>query len=170
MTLNRDRLRFFSPFSTLSGDYLDKVLDKAKVLDVPKGKIIFPRGKTLPDSLYLLEGEVDLVSASFERSTRSAGSEASQVPLNNTLPTELSAVATTPVRLLQLERDFIDKVMAWSQSQDQPQNATGTVEDENDRSEEHTSELQSRGHLVCRLLLEKKKKKRINTQQKQEST
>src|SRR5690625_6309655 len=28
----------------------------------------------------------------------------------------------------------------------------------NARSEEHTSELQSRGHLVCRLLLEKKKK------------
>src|SRR5437870_6901704 len=27
----------------------------------------------------------------------------------------------------------------------------------NARSEEHTSELQSRGHLVCRLLLEKKK-------------
>src|SRR5690554_7566251 len=27
------------------------------------------------------------------------------------------------------------------------------------RSEEHTSELQSRPHLVCRLLLEKKKKK-----------
>src|SRR5437870_12830870 len=29
---------------------------------------------------------------------------------------------------------------------------------ERTRSEEHTSELQSRGHLVCRLLLEKKKK------------
>src|SRR5437660_1344841 len=29
-----------------------------------------------------------------------------------------------------------------------------------DQSEEHTSELQSRGHLVCRLLLEKKKKKK----------
>src|SRR5438105_11651490 len=29
------------------------------------------------------------------------------------------------------------------------------------RSEEHTSELQSRVDLVCRLLLEKKKKKRI---------
>src|SRR6266699_5488477 len=29
------------------------------------------------------------------------------------------------------------------------------------RSEEHTSELQSRPHLVCRLLLEKKKKKRM---------
>src|SRR5206468_11491670 len=32
-----------------------------------------------------------------------------------------------------------------------------------DRSEEHTSELQSRSDLVCRLLLEKKKKKQITT-------
>src|SRR5439155_20252558 len=29
------------------------------------------------------------------------------------------------------------------------------------RSEEHTSELQSRGQLVCRLLLEKKKSRRV---------
>src|SRR5258708_16368535 len=32
------------------------------------------------------------------------------------------------------------------------------------RSEEHTSELQSPDHLVCRLLLEKKKHKQKNTQ------
>src|SRR6266496_858621 len=32
-----------------------------------------------------------------------------------------------------------------------------------DRSEEHTSELQSRRDLVCRLLLEKKKKKKSRT-------
>src|SRR5438874_1170334 len=34
------------------------------------------------------------------------------------------------------------------------------------RSEEHTSELQSRRDLVCRLLLEKKKKKKIKIEQK----
>src|SRR5689334_24840688 len=33
-----------------------------------------------------------------------------------------------------------------------------------DRSEEHTSELQSQFHLVCRLLLEKKKKKNKHKQ------
>src|SRR5690625_6078026 len=33
----------------------------------------------------------------------------------------------------------------------------GTTDQDDLRSEEHTSELQSRGHLVCRLLLEKKK-------------
>src|SRR5690625_7104362 len=40
------------------------------------------------------------------------------------------------------------------------QNGMGHIEQLNEtnktRSEEHTSELQSRGHLVCRLLLEKK--------------
>src|SRR5437870_7388753 len=36
----------------------------------------------------------------------------------------------------------------------------GILEHGHVRSEEHTSELQSRGHLVCRLLLEKKKKKK----------
>src|SRR2546422_8597115 len=34
----------------------------------------------------------------------------------------------------------------------------GKTEPLSERSEEHTSELQSRLHLVCRLLLEKKKK------------
>src|SRR2546427_8830547 len=35
------------------------------------------------------------------------------------------------------------------------------------RSEEHTSELQSQSNLVCRLLLEKKKKPKLNTNEQQ---
>src|SRR5690625_6917467 len=37
-----------------------------------------------------------------------------------------------------------------------PPGSSGSDGEEVGRSEEHTSELQSRGHLVCRLLLEKK--------------
>src|SRR3989442_5940070 len=40
--------------------------------------------------------------------------------------------------------------------------ADGWLELRKQRSEEHTSELQSRPHLVCRLLLEKKKTKQSN--------
>src|SRR5690554_7360528 len=48
-----------------------------------------------------------------------------------------------------------------SQQQAQKAQVVGIVQDTNgnpvaNRSEEHTSELQSRPHLVCRLLLEKK--------------
>src|SRR5690554_7025931 len=38
------------------------------------------------------------------------------------------------------------------------------------RSEEHTSELQSRPHLVCRLLLEKKKKKKKKQNKRKKKT
>src|SRR5258708_23342108 len=45
----------------------------------------------------------------------------------------------------------------WGANRDLHLTAT-TGDLTNDRSEEHTSELQSPDHLVCRLLLEKKKK------------
>src|SRR2546428_10017491 len=43
---------------------------------------------------------------------------------------------------------------------DQPHRGRRTAARAAPRSEEHTSELQSRSDLVCRLLLEKKKKKK----------
>src|SRR5207302_8892977 len=53
--------------------------------------------------------------------------------------------------------------VALPQSRDDPGQAAGAgAEDQREpRSEEHTSELQSRENLVCRLLLEKKKKHRM---------
>src|SRR5437870_11238172 len=47
------------------------------------------------------------------------------------------------------------RIPSWDASE--PRTA-GWATTSGSRSEEHTSELQSRGHLVCRLLLEKKKK------------
>src|SRR2546422_8562706 len=52
-------------------------------------------------------------------------------------------------------------------SHDSPTVSTkATVSPRSGRSEEHTSELQSRLHLVCRLLLEKKKKTSAQTAQR----
>src|SRR5438034_4677094 len=45
---------------------------------------------------------------------------------------------------------------------------TGTTRRDATRSEEHTSELQSHSDLVCRLLLEKKKKKETEKQPRRE--
>src|SRR2546422_1202911 len=46
-----------------------------------------------------------------------------------------------------------------SRSRPASSGSSSTISTRMERSEEHTSELQSRLHLVCRLLLEKKKKK-----------
>src|SRR5699024_11681482 len=59
-----------------------------------------------------------------------------------------------------------DDLIEWWIGNDGPGRVEATVSDRNSgfnsswRSEEHTSELQSRFDLVCRLLLEKKKKKK----------
>src|SRR5438874_7869707 len=58
-------------------------------------------------------------------------------------------------------------VTTLEQLRDLPNNELESGDDlahSGDRSEEHTSELQSRRDLVCRLLLEKKKKKQDKSQ------
>src|SRR3712207_7339286 len=52
--------------------------------------------------------------------------------------------------------------VAWSASQGHLDPAEASAMKVFGRSEEHTSELQSRQYLVCRLLLEKKKTNRIH--------
>src|SRR5690625_6187733 len=54
--------------------------------------------------------------------------------------------------------DHDDKQPPQQLTQQRNQHSSHADSDTQHRSEEHTSELQSRGHLVCRLLLEKKKK------------
>src|SRR3989442_8673230 len=55
--------------------------------------------------------------------------------------------------------DRVQQVCIWTPDKDLAQCVSGdrVVQVDRKRSEEHTSELQSRPHLVCRLLLEKKK-------------
>src|SRR3712207_8094834 len=62
-------------------------------------------------------------------------------------PTHLTAAMV--VRLISYE---------WRHASCQRESPTWRSDDVHGRSEEHTSELQSRQYLVCRLLLEKKKK------------
>src|SRR5258705_1925890 len=100
-----------------------------------------------------------------------ATTEISPFPLHDALPisVRLEPAALQPARppcragahrLLQGERDWDDRVLTARAGRAHQQvrgrrDARGKSRE--DRSEEHTSELQSLRHLVCRLLLEKKK-------------
>src|SRR2546425_9738026 len=56
--------------------------------------------------------------------------------------------------------DRIREAQLFANALEQPAGHTA-AEDVRERSEEHTSELQSLAYLVCRLLLEKKKKPKV---------
>src|SRR5688572_30910009 len=68
------------------------------------------------------------------------------------IPTVLLPMLIFGRRVRRLSRDSQDRVADTSGLAGETLNAI-------QRSEEHTSELQSQSNLVCRLLLEKKKKK-----------
>src|SRR5256884_1268578 len=74
-------------------------------------------------------------------------------------------VGTPRGRLSKLEKQFLER--PWGQVKQSvevkllPREGELYILARSERSEEHTSELQSRLHLVCRLLLEKKNNNRI---------
>src|SRR2546422_7859922 len=71
-----------------------------------------------------------------------------------------SLVAEYNVDVAGRQRSFLTSQLARARVDLQAsENRLRGFQERNRRSEEHTSELQSRLHLVCRLLLEKKKKK-----------
>src|SRR3712207_7321595 len=83
-----------------------------------------------------------------------------------TLFRSISRVSVTAAQLL--EKWTGSSALDGYQTQD-PNKVRLQVAAVYERSEEHTSELQSRQYLVCRLLLEKKKKK-LNTISREQQT
>src|SRR5690554_7352110 len=92
----------------------------------------------------------------WQRSLAYLGQQAAhrQVVEQTFIQAQLTATNQRPHRCIQ---GVLVKKIIIVASATEPQQSTGLTNDT--RSEEHTSELQSRPHLVCRLLLEKKKKK-----------
>ncbi len=109
-------LTHFSPFNDLESHYIDQVAEHAELITAEKGKLIFRRGKSADHRYYLVEGMVDLVGASFDSERVDAEQERAKVTLTDTSPTQVSAVAKSPVTLLKVEADFLDLALAWSQA------------------------------------------------------
>src|SRR5690554_7450642 len=70
---------------------------------------------------------------------------------------KLDAMAQALMKYETIDLEQINDIMAGKPVRD----PKGWSDDDRRRSEEHTSELQSRPHLVCRLLLEKKKRDQV---------
>ena len=114
--INTQDLVYFTPFNALSEDYLAQVLDHAETLEVAKGKLVFKRGKTASHRYYLLKGAVDLVNSDFMVEHFSHDQSRSALPLTDTSPTQVSAVAKADCVLLKVEAEFLDIAMAWCES------------------------------------------------------
>lgn len=143
MAISPDVLSSYTPFDTLSQEYLAQVAEKAVLREFPKGAIIFKRGRPFPEKLYLLSGTVDLIDSAFQVITLSPSSESRRSPLNMSQPTQVSAVAKTSVTLVAVDGDFLDLVMAWSESGEGADEADGSLPEGADDSDWMSALLQA---------------------------
>lgn len=122
----------FSPISALSGQFLSEVLKQARVASVPKGTMLFKRGKILADHYFLLEGEVDLINNEFGVEKVKSGAERSRRALNTHSPTVVSAVAKTHVRYFTVNIDWLARQLSLAKS---PPAATSEAPPSSDHQE-----------------------------------
>lgn len=110
------QLRLFSPFDEMEQDYLRQLEPHAEVVSQPQGKLLFRRGKRAEFSYYLIEGTVELIGERFTSELVEAKSERARFTLSDTVPTRVSAVAKSDVKLLKVDSDFLDLMLAWKEA------------------------------------------------------
>src|SRR5690625_5961099 len=116
-----------------------------------------PRGVN-PELIFALRDALDSEGFEHVKIVVSGGFNQEKITLfeKRKVPVDMYGIGSD---LLNIDRGFTgDNVLLNGE----PSAKQGRVYKPNDRSEEHTSELQSRGHLVCRLVLEKKKKQKTS--------
>src|SRR5690625_6717839 len=104
-----------------------------------------------------------------EQASTESTTTATAAPYGDPVTAQPAEVSNTPqvndttgtaLETIQQKLDSFLAAVGTGKQQGEPTDDVDAQKEASPRSEEHTSELQSRGHLVCRLLLEKKKKKK----------
>lgn len=112
MSVTPEFLKQFQPFDRFSLDVLSKAMEKIRVQEFVKGTIIFRRGKALEDRYYLVSGQIDFISSSFERYSLEAASEEAFSPINMESPTQVSAVAANKVVCFSIPTGYLEGLIA----------------------------------------------------------
>ena len=111
-TIDDTLFKSFTPLSALDNRTLEKLARHATVRRIAAGNILFERGDTTSQTLFLLEGEIELCSPVFPTQKVTAGSDAGRYPLAHSFPRQFTAMTVTDVRVLILPLDILDVMPA----------------------------------------------------------
>ena len=108
-------LKSFVPPSALNAENFQELAGKAEVEELGAGKAIFKQGDVDRKTVYLLEGEVELVTASGDKSGVKSGTDIARHPLANHQPRKHTAVTKSPCKITRIDSDLLDILLTWDQ-------------------------------------------------------
>lgn len=144
-------LKSFVPPSALNAENFQELAGKTYVEDVASGKAIFKEGDTDRQSVYLIDGQVEISSSSGENKTVISGSDIAKHPLVNQQPRKHTATAKVDSQVIRIDSDLLDILLTWDQLSgievDEIQVDEGGAEEDDDDGDWMTRILQSKAFL-----------------------
>lgn len=110
-------IRQLVPINGLTAEYQDQLIQRARVLELRKGKHFFRQGERDDYAFYLLEGEVGLLADGQQHSSVKGGSDSARYALAQLQPRQFSARALVPSIVLQVDRSALDKLLVFERQQ-----------------------------------------------------
>ncbi len=104
------------PIASLKPDQVQELLADARVEKIAAGRYLFRKGDLDDRSLYLLRGQVEIVTppgASGRIIT--GGTKEACHPLVDETPRQVTAMAVTPIEILCVGRQKLDVMLTWGQ-------------------------------------------------------
>ncbi len=114
-----ETIRQLVPIFSLSPQYQNELIQRSAIIDRGKGGYLFKQGDRDDYSFYLLAGEIEMQSNGQVQSTIHSGSESARYPLAQLQPRQLSARAKTDIKVLQVNRNALDKLLVMEQDSSQ---------------------------------------------------
>lgn len=125
------RLDFLVPLNKLPPDRQSRLLERSEVLDLKKKQTLFEQGDRDDYTYYVLEGDIEMYADDSLIKSVSGGDAASFQPLAQLQPRQMTAIAKSKVRVLQIDRGLLDQLLSVDESEtvDEPP-ATGVEVEE----------------------------------------
>ena len=146
--VDKTLLKSLVPANALNAENFQELAGKALVEEFPAGKALFKQGEADKKTVYLLEGQVELVSDTGQKIQVASGTESAKHPIGNQQPRKFTAVTRTPCKITRIDADLMDILLTWDQlSGIEVDEVTEVGEEEDAGGDWMTRILQSRAFL-----------------------
>lgn len=149
--VDKNILKTFVPASALNTENFQELAGKTFVENVAAGQTIFKEGDNDRKSVYLIDGQVEIVSGSGESKTVIPGSDMAKHALANQQPRKFTATAKVDSQIVRIDSDLLDILLTWDQLSgievDEIQVDEGSDDEDDEDGDWMTRILQSKAFL-----------------------
>jgi len=149
--VDKSILKSFVPASALNTENFQELAGKTFIENVAAGNVIFKEGDTDRKSVYLIDGQAELVTSSGESKIVMSGSDIAKHALANQQPRKATATAIIDSQVIRIDSDLLDILLTWDQLSgievDEIQVDDGLDDDDDDDGDWMTRILQSKAFL-----------------------